>query len=283
MESMSQLLHWAIPVVVLTNGCIFASKLEPESPPDTTPATAGSRGAAERGSFDQGDPSRRDAGEPTDGSVPSAARRDSAAASTQPKPAPAEPGAIERGPYYEAEPWQGYFWIAKTGKDTTLAASESFDAATFGKPVCIRGSVAKAADSSGNAMLGINLNQAEQSDAAPKTVVPTRAGVHVDVTNQGSSPLRVQVAGADGTSNPESRWCAAVSGSGGFIPWSAFNTACWDGSGKPYRNEPITVAMLLVPGTAQSHVSYDVCLARLTEADAALPGVGAAAGSGAAP
>lgn len=186
-----------------------------------------------------------------------------------------DPHAAERGPYYEHEPWSGYLWVAKTGKDTTLTSSKSFRDKTFEAEVCIKGSVAASADSSGNAMLGMNVNQAERVDAVPLTLAPSLDGVHVEVKNSAGSPLRIQVAAADGTSNAAARWCAQLSGSGGFIPWTEFNTACWDGSGTPYRHEQISVAMLLVPGNAQAAVSYDFCLQRLAETDATAPGVGA--------
>lgn len=186
-----------------------------------------------------------------------------------------DPHATERGPYYEDDPWSGYLWVAKNGQGTTLTASKTFQDKAFDAAVCIQGTVAATADSSGNAMLGMNVHQAERTDAAPLTLVPTLDGVQVDVKNNAGSQLRVQVAGPDGTTDADARWCAAVNGAGGFIPWTAFNTACWDGSGKAYKRQPISVAMLLVPGNAQGAVPYDFCLQRLAEADATAPGVGA--------
>lgn len=186
-----------------------------------------------------------------------------------------DPHAAQRGPYYQSDPWQGYLWVAKNGRGTTLTPSESFADKVFEAPVCITGSVAATPDSGANAMLGMNVHQARRTDATPLALEPSLDGVQVAVKNRKGSPLRVQVAAQDGTTNPLARWCAPVSGSGGFIPWTAFNTACWDGSGKAYRNEPITVAMLLVPGNAQAPVPYDFCLERLAESEAPLPGVGA--------
>lgn len=206
-----------------------------------------------------------DAGSAPDGGALELSTEEASAPAT-PRPAPSDP---TRGPYYEVDPWRGFLWVAKSGEDTTLTTSASFEAESFDASVCIRGSVAPAADSSGNAMLGMNIHQAERGAAVPMTLVPTRAGVQVSVKNTGGSPLRVQVASPEGQRQPESRWCAAVSGKGGFIPWSAFNTACWDGSGKPYKREPISVAMLLVPGGPKTPQPYDFCLLRLTEADAA--------------
>jgi hypothetical protein len=152
-----------------------------------------------------------------------------------------------------------------------------FSASRFDVQLCVKGSVARTADSSANAMLGVNIHQAQRSDAVPLTLVPRRDGVQVELSNAGGSPLRVQIAAPEGTTNAQLRWCAPVTGSGGFIPWSAFNTACWDGSGNGYRREPISVAMLLVPGNTESALAYDFCLMRLAEGDAPPPGVGAGA------
>ena len=186
-----------------------------------------------------------------------------------------DPHAKERGPYYKDDTWSGYLWVAKNGRGTTLTSSKTFDDKSFDQSVCIKGSVAATADSSGNAMLGMNVNQAQRADAAPLMLAPSLAGVQVDVKNHAGSRLRVQIAGQDGATHPDARWCAVVHGSGGFIPWTAFNTACWDGSGTAYRQQAISVAMLLVPGDAHGAVAYDFCLQRLAESDEPIPGVGA--------
>jgi hypothetical protein len=191
-----------------------------------------------------------------------------------------DPGAVDRGPYYAGDSWKGYLWISEHGQGSMIAPTTDFAAATFESKVCIKGSVVPTPDSSGNAMLGMNINQAHRTDAPTLTVVPSRDGVQVDVVNTGGSPLRVQVHAPDGATNGMSRWCAMVTGSGGFIPWSQFNTACWDGSGNPYKREPISSAMLLVPGNTESAVSYDFCLLRLTEANAPPAMEPAAAASG---
>jgi len=54
------------------------------------------------------------------------------------------------------------------------------------------------------------------------TVVPTSAGVSVDVTDTGGSQLRVQISGPAGATDPNDRWCVPIAGSGGFIPWGSF-------------------------------------------------------------
>ncbi|HTU60520.1 MAG TPA: hypothetical protein VMF89_18845, partial [Polyangiales bacterium] len=264
MQYLSNVLRLAICHVVLTGACSMDSELSPIIPSNAVanPDDELDAGAAES--------SKREARK----IAPAVTLRDAGAATRMATTNP-DPHAAERGPYNEDNPWSGYLWIAKTGTGTTLTASKTFQDKSFDQAVCIQGSVAATADSSGNAMLGMNVNQAERTNATPLVLVPTLDGVQVDVKNSAGSQLRVQVAGPAGAADADARWCAVVNGSGGFIPWTAFNTACWDGSGKAYKQQEISVAMLLVPGNAQGAVTYDFCLQRLAEADAPTPGVGA--------
>jgi hypothetical protein len=170
-------------------------------------------------------------------------------------------GRTDSGNYFVSGAWHGYVFTAAQGMGTTVTPMD-FSMQTTGMPRCIKGSVAAASDYSGVALLGVNLND----DGSTKgTVTPTKAGVMIEVKNNAGSPLRFQVetpaGGADG------RFCAVISGTGGFIPWSSLNTACWDNSGKAYNNEPIASAMVQVPGTNMAAVAYDFCLVSLSEAD----------------
>jgi hypothetical protein len=165
------------------------------------------------------------------------------------------------GPYLTSGNLKGYTWVAQAGAGTTLTAT-GLAAAEFTAPICIQGSVAATADYSGNAMIGTNLNQA--MEGVPMAFTPTLAGLEVEVANRAASPLRVQIQTADGAG----LWCALVDGSGGFIPWTDFNTACWDGSGTAYARQPISIAMISVPGGTTAAIPYDFCLNRLAEADA---------------
>jgi len=109
-------------------------------------------------------------------------------------------------------------------------------------------------------MIGVNLNQAQSKDAPMNTVVPTSAGVSVDVTDTGGSQLRVQISGPAGATDPNDRWCVPIAGSGGFIPWGSFNTACWGGYGNAYNGEPLTQIAILVPGSNSVAVPFNFCI-----------------------
>jgi len=168
------------------------------------------------------------------------------------------------GPYFTSGNLNGYTWVGQAGAGTTLTAT-GLATSEFSAPICIQGSVAATPDYSGNAMVGLNLNQAMSGE--PMAFTPTLAGLQLGVTNRVASPLRIQLQTADGAG----LWCAEVTGAGGFIPWTDFNTACWDGSGAAYARQPISLAMITVPGTTTAAVPYDFCLNSLAEANAPEP------------
>jgi hypothetical protein len=170
----------------------------------------------------------------------------------------AEPGS---GPYFTSGNLKGYTWVAQAGTGTTLTAT-GLTAAEFTAPICIQGSVAATPDYNGNAMIGANLN--EPMSGAAMNLTPALAGLQVSVTNTAMSPLRILIQNLDGSAV----WCAELTGAGGFIPWTTFNTACWDGSGMAYARQPISLAMISVPGGTTAAIPYNFCLNSLAEANA---------------
>jgi cellulose 1,4-beta-cellobiosidase len=212
-----------------------------------------------------------------------------AAGSTGTAPTTAAAGAAassgmytESGPFFVSGAWHGYAFASAQPMASTIAPLD-FSMLTAGMPRCVSGNVAPTMDYSGIAMLGVHLNQEQAMDAPMMTVLPTKAGLMVDIKNNSGSPLRIQVQTPNGGMNADERWCAPFQGSG-FIPWKAFNTKCWDGTGKAYMMEPIATAMVLVPGDDADAVAFDFCLNGLTEADgAAMTGASGAAGGGGSP
>jgi hypothetical protein len=178
------------------------------------------------------------------------------------------------GNYFTSGAWHGYAWVAAEGPGSTIDPPD-LGVLAPGAPLCVSGTVGAAADFSGVAMLGVNLNQAMSSMDA-MTVTPTSAGITVSVDNRGGSPLRLQIQGPNGATDPMNRWCAPINGAGGFIAWEAFNTACWDNSGADYNGEPIVAAIVMVPGDAVAAVNYDFCLDALADGE----GGGGMAGGG---
>jgi hypothetical protein len=172
---------------------------------------------------------------------------------------------MDTGPYFVSGAWHGYAFTSASGTGSSIMPKD-FSMLAAGMPRCASGTVGAAMDYSGVAMLGVNLNQEQATDAPQMTVVPMKTGLMVDVKNNAGSTLRIQVQTPNGGMNADERWCAPFQGSG-FIPWKAFNTKCWDGSGKAYAMEPISTALVLVPGDDTDPVMFDFCLNSLTEAD----------------
>ena len=139
-------------------------------------------------------------------------------------------------------------------------------AAAFDFPLCASGTVMTG--DSNVAMVGWNLNQGTVAGDPPITVMPKLKGVQVAITNRGGSELRLQLQGPNGAMNANDRWCAVIPGTGGFIPFDAFNTECWAGGmGMPYMGQPLTAVIVLVPGKAGTAVTFDFCVDQLAEAN----------------
>jgi hypothetical protein len=183
--------------------------------------------------------------------------------------------------YWSSSPWQGYAWVGSSGTGTTITPA-NFDAHTAGSPFCVSGSVAATSDYSGTAMIGFNINQAEGASTVG-TWTPTSVssgGVQVSVTNTGGSPLRIQIQGPNGGTDATQRWCANLTGSGGLIPWTSFNTACWDNSGSYYAGEPLAAVLVLVPGGNSAAVSYNFCVSGLGVSGSGGGGTGGTSSTG---
>jgi hypothetical protein len=184
--------------------------------------------------------------------------------------------------YWSSSPWQGYAWIGSSGTGTTVSPA-NFETHAAGSPYCISGSVAAMSDYSGTAMIGFNINQAEGATTVG-TWTPastSSGGVQVSVTNRGGSPLRIQIQGVNGGTDATQRWCADLTGSGGLIPWTSFNTACWDPTtGTAYSGQPIAAVLVLVPGNNQTAVSYDFCIDSLGVSGSGGGGTGGTSSTG---
>lgn len=188
-------------------------------------------------------------------------------------PAAANPGsttAASGGAYIEAGAWHGYAFTSASGTGSTISPM-NFEARQKGQPLCAMGTVGAAADYSGTALVGMNLNQ-PMGMGSPQTVMMSKAGVYVQVKNNAGSTLRVQIQGPNGAMDANDRWCASLSGASAFIPWAKFNTKCWDNSGTAYSGQPLVAAMVLVPGTAMDPVKFDFCIETLMADDAAPSG-----------
>lgn len=183
---------------------------------------------------------------------------------------------VSEGGYVETTTWHGYAWTATDGKSATTISPADFSTLPAGRQLCASGTVAGTADYSAVAMLGFNL---AQEKAPPGTTAPAptswspadtigNGGVFYGITNRTSTPLRIQIQGPTGNTDPNQRWCADVDGQNGSIFWHTFNTQCWEGGlGTAYNGvAALTSMMVLVPGDTTAR-SFDFCIYEILKDD----------------
>ena len=175
------------------------------------------------------------------------------------------PWAVGPGGYVTSGPWEGYGWTYAAGTGSTISPGD-FSTLAAGSPLCATGSVGPMADYSGSDGIGINLNQAVGANTPVGSWTPTGTGIVINVSNPGGSVLRVQIQGPTGATDATDRWCTllTVFNQPVSLPWSAFNTACWNGSGSTYQMQPLQAVELIVPGGNVAAVSFSACITSLS-------------------
>jgi hypothetical protein len=150
-----------------------------------------------------------------------------------------------RAPAADGTCWHGYAYVGADSVGSTVTPA-SF--ASCGTPctLTMMGTVAPATTTNsfaGFAYLGVNVNQ-DAASSTTGTLTPTGTGLIVSfAATTGGLPFRVQVGSSSTT------WCYTVTGTSPVtIPWSSFNTMCWDGTGGAYAKQPISNIQLIVPG-----------------------------------
>jgi hypothetical protein len=179
----------------------------------------------------------------------------------------------EAGGYLVGGDWKGYVW---TGVDEGMVAS--IDPPNFETilqpPYCVSGVVPPTSDFGAVAIWGWTVNQEAKlmptdPDPPKATVTPTKMGVMVNVSTTSPAELRVQV---QAPAPDETFWCTTLGETGvdTFIPWTDFNTECWQGGdGDTYAMQEIESIMITVPGGGEGEpdVDFDFCVNSLVESD----------------
>jgi hypothetical protein len=154
--------------------------------------------------------------------------------------------------------WQGYAWTSAAGSGSTITPADYSNVITATQ-LCASGSVGASPDSSGSALIGVNLYQPQGSASVGWSTDPNGGGMAINVFNRGGSPLRVELRGVSGQ-----RYCALLPmyGYTVTIPWSAFHTQC-DGTGTSWDGtqfgSAIERVVVLVPGSTAA-VEFDFCI-----------------------
>ncbi len=184
--------------------------------------------------------------------------------------------------YVVNEPWHGYYWTGteEPSEGSTMTTTGLADAGS-GTPVCVEGSVVASSDYTALAMLGVNLNQEMGEDMPLANWEPTGDGILINVSNPGTSTVRVQIQTANGEFDEEERWCYTLSDfdTDVEIPWSYFNTTCWDNEGTFYGDQaggagllPLIQIMIVVSSDDAAATPYDFCLNGISVLDEASGG-----------
>ncbi len=157
------------------------------------------------------------------------------------------------GGYVQSGPWHGYAWTMADSLGTAVSPLD-FSAILAGESLCVEGRLTDSDDAF--VLLGVNVAQLEGTDTEAGFVSPMGDGISITVADFWGMPLRVQIDGGSETA----RWCADIPGSGGVVPFSAFNTRCWDGLGTNYAGEDFTNIAVALAGTDGAVINYSFCL-----------------------
>ncbi len=180
--------------------------------------------------------------------------------------------SVDAGGFVTSGEWKGYAWTAveaeedvpSSGVHSTITPGD-FKALEAGGQLCAEGVVAEDLDYGGVAMLGMNINQEPTNPDGGDPVVglwqPSGTGINYDITNNGTSAIRIQIQGAAGY--PTEAWCAEVTNElAGSLEWADFNTECWaGGAGTAYDGTVLLNAVLvLIPGSNAADTPFDFCI-----------------------
>ncbi|MBN1610445.1 MAG: hypothetical protein JW940_27700 [Polyangiaceae bacterium] len=156
--------------------------------------------------------------------------------------------------------WSGYSWTVVSPEETSsITPVGSFERWKAGEPLCTSGSVG-ADEAFGYAELGINIGQ--PLDGGPDDnngTVPDLSGLYVSLSLTVTSSIRIQIEDTTEADSADHRWCAKYVGPG-VIPWSDFNTTCWNNQGSAYSGQPINAVAMIVPGDDDKDVPFDFCV-----------------------
>lgn len=168
----------------------------------------------------------------------------------------------DTGGFVTAGTWHGYAFTAPVGVSTSITPA-GYAMLTAGSALCACGTVKGTVAYSDSAMIGINLNQ-EAGGTTVGTITPSGAGVSVTVTGAGTTPLRLQIQGPMGDTDPTQRWCADLPAAGGMIPWGNFLFECWQGGHRtPFNGTaPIASVLVQVPG-GTTDIPFNFCVTAL--------------------
>ena len=158
--------------------------------------------------------------------------------------------------------WSGYAFAGADMLGSTAAPTNFEMCPTTPCELCFAGTVIMDADYASTAYIGFNIGQ-PASGGAGGSVVPTGTGLRVTFSNGTGTPLRLQIANGDSAAQ---RWCADITTSPAQVPYTSFNTTCWEPTtGTAYAKTAIKAIQIIVPGDAAEDRPFDVCINSVAE------------------
>jgi hypothetical protein len=152
--------------------------------------------------------------------------------------------------------WHG---SAFSGGDTAPATSvypETWDTCGASCQLAIIGTVAGGTGTT-YAYLGFYLNQAA-GGTTKATVTPKGTALKITYTYTSALTARIQLSAGSKS------YCAALPESGTSVPYTSFNTACWNGSGSVYAKDPIDSLEVMIVG-AGSPADFNLHITNVEE------------------
>jgi hypothetical protein len=169
-----------------------------------------------------------------------------------------------RAPMLGGACWHGYATAGiGTGDMESMIMPTSFGMCGPSCMLSISGTVGSATEANnyiGVAFLSFNANQAAGA-SAKGTVTPTGTNMIVRYAST-AAVTRIQISAGSAATT---RWCATLTGSPATIPYTMFNTECWEGGlGTAYNKAPIDTVQLVVPG-GMAAANFSLTLTSISE------------------
>ncbi len=184
------------------------------------------------------------------------------------------------GGYHTHGDWAGFAFAFAT--EATISPSNFETMVDKDGPYCVKGMVGATEKYTSIAAVGFNVNQVKADDSEIKLLKASGDGLMVDITvNNLTAPssaqdpsLRIQL---EDLTDPgaadagDHRWCANVQPVNGAIsqtiPWSSFNTQCWDGKGDDFDPATMDIAKVIIyapdAGSKGNEQTFDFCVNKI--------------------
>jgi hypothetical protein len=154
--------------------------------------------------------------------------------------------------------WMGYAFTTTFGTTATITPACPTPCFAGTTTLCAMGTVGGDPTYNSGAALGWSINQKATSTAVGLLTPSATGGLSITVS---AVVPGARVSIKDAATPKPNEWCANLISTTATVPWSMFNTTCWNPSlGKAYAGEPIAAVQVVVPAMAATPVPFNFCL-----------------------